>query len=76
MATSACHLAIIPPPGLKIGPSRYGGEPWRGEIWAGGRQLQAFYVRVPVQSLPTFLRPRRRPLRQGRSAAPPPPGRC
>lgn len=38
-----------------------------------------FYVHVPLQSLPTCakcLRPRRRPLRQGRSVAPPPPGRC
>lgn len=37
-----------------------------------------FYVHVPLQSLPTCtkcLRPRRRPLRQGRSEAPPPPGR-
>ena len=41
MATSAYHLAVITPPGLKIGPSRIRGEPWREEIWAGGRQLQA-----------------------------------
>ena len=41
MATSAYHLAVITPPGLKIGPSRIRGGPWREEIWAGGRQLQA-----------------------------------
>lgn len=36
-ATSAYHLEIISPPGLKIEPSRYGGEPWKRKIWAGGR---------------------------------------